>query len=93
MEVPRLRVKSELQRPAYTTATRTEDLSCICDLHHSSQQCRIPNPLSEARDGTCILAATSQVCNQPSLNANSCSAFKSLLELIWLLLGFGTLRF
>ena len=24
------------------------DLSCLCDLHHSSQQCQILNPLSEA---------------------------------------------
>ena len=29
--------------------------SCICDLHHSSQQLRILNPLSEGRDRTCIL--------------------------------------
>ena len=31
------------------------DLSCICDLHHSLWQCRILNPLSDARDQTCIL--------------------------------------
>jgi len=30
------------------------DLSCICDLHHSSQQRWILNPLSEARDRTCV---------------------------------------
>ena len=30
-------------------------------LHHSPQQCRIPNPLSKARDGTYILGVTSQV--------------------------------
>ena len=35
MKAPRLEVKSELQLPAYTTATATKDLSCICDLHHS----------------------------------------------------------
>ena len=29
MEVPRLGVKSELQLPAYTTATATPDLSCV----------------------------------------------------------------
>ena len=35
MEVPRLGVKSELQLPAYTTATAmaTPELSHICDLH------------------------------------------------------------
>ena len=52
MEVPRLRIESELQLPADTTATATPDLSCVCNLHHSSQQCRILNPLKEARDGT-----------------------------------------
>ena len=36
---------------AYATATATPDLSCICDLHHSSQQRQILNALSEARDG------------------------------------------
>ena len=55
MEVLRLGVKSELQLPVYTTATATRDLSWACDLHHSSQQCQIPGPLSEARDQTCIL--------------------------------------
>ena len=33
MEVPRLRVESELQLLAYTTATAMPDLSHICDLH------------------------------------------------------------
>ena len=54
VEVPRLGAKLELQLPAYTTATAIRDLSHICDLHHSSQQCWIFNPLSKARDQTCI---------------------------------------
>ena len=53
--VPRLGVKSELQLPAYATVTATWDLSWVCNLHHRFQQCRILNPLSEARDQTCIL--------------------------------------
>ena len=40
MEVPSLGVESELQPPAYTTATARWDLSLICDLHHSSRQPR-----------------------------------------------------
>ena len=52
MEVPRLRVESGLQPPAFTTATTTPDLSCVCDLCHRSRQCRILNPLSKAGDGT-----------------------------------------
>ena len=52
MEVPRLEVQLELQLPAYSTATAVLHLSCICDLHHSSQQCQILNPLSEARKQT-----------------------------------------
>ena len=50
MEVPRLRVKSELPLPAYTTATATPDLSHLFDLRHSLQQHRILNPLNETRD-------------------------------------------
>ena len=37
---------------AYTTATAMQDPSCACNLHHSSQQCQILNPLSKARDPT-----------------------------------------
>ena len=36
-------------------------LSHICDLHHSSQQRLILNPLSEAGDWTCILMGTSWI--------------------------------
>ena len=50
MEVPRLGVKSQLQLPAYATAKAMPDPSCIWNLHCSSWQCRIPNPMSESRD-------------------------------------------
>ena len=49
VEVPRLGVESDLQPPAYATATETPDLSRIYDLHHSSRQCWILNPLRRAR--------------------------------------------
>ena len=52
MEVPRLGFQSELQLPAYTTAIATQDPSHICNLHHSSQQCWILNPLSKFRNRT-----------------------------------------
>ena len=61
MEVLRLGVKSEMQLPAYTTATAMQDLSCVCDLHHSAGQHQILNPLSEAGYQTCILMDTSWV--------------------------------
>ena len=67
MEVPRLGVESELQLPAYTTATATRDPSHVCHLHHSSQQHGILNPLREARDQTWD---TSQVRNSLSHNGN-----------------------
>ena len=54
MEVPRLGTESELKLPAYSTATATPDPSHICDLHYSSWQCQMLNPLSEARDQTLI---------------------------------------
>ena len=62
MEVPRLGVESELQLSDYTTATATPDPSCVCDLHHSSRQRRILNPLSKVRDQTPILMDTSRIC-------------------------------
>ena len=62
MEGPRLGVESKLHLLAYASAIATQDLSHTCDLHHSSQQCQILNPLSEAGDRTCILMDTSQVC-------------------------------
>ena len=52
MEVPRLGVELELQLPAYATTTAMQDLSRIRDLYDSSWQCRVLNPLSEARDRT-----------------------------------------
>ena len=61
MEVPRLGVESELELPAYTTATATWNPSHVCDLHHSSQQRWILNPLIEVKDQSCILMDTSQV--------------------------------
>ena len=59
MEVPILGVESELQLLAYTTATATPDPSGICDLHLSSWQHWILNPLSRARDQTHVLMDTS----------------------------------
>ena len=50
MEVPRLGVESKLQPPAYARSTATWDPSHVCNLHHSSRQCRILNLLSKARD-------------------------------------------
>ena len=58
MEVPSLGVELELQLPAYTTATAKRNPSLICELHHSSRQCWILNPLRGMREGTCILVDT-----------------------------------
>ena len=50
MEVPRLRVESELQLLAYMTAMAMPYPSQVCNLHHSSRPQQILNPLSEARN-------------------------------------------
>ena len=48
---------------AFTTATAMQlNRRCGCNLHHSSWQCPILNPLSEARDWTCILVDARMVC-------------------------------
>ena len=58
LEVPRLGVELELQLPAYPTATAMQDPRHICDLHHSSWQRGMLNPLTEARDRTHLLMGT-----------------------------------
>ena len=62
MEVPGLGVKLELHLLAYTIAIAMRDCSRVCDLYHSSRQSQILNPLSKARDRTCILMDPSRVC-------------------------------
>ena len=68
------RGESEPQLPASTTATAMRDLSCLCDLHHGSWQCRILNPLSEARDQMRILVDRSWVLN-PVINSGNSGGF------------------
>ena len=91
MEVPRRGVESELQLPAYPTATATPDPSHICKLHHGSWQRWILNPLREARDRTRILMETSQVLNPFSHHGNSSQDFL-ILERTYkaILQGWGT---
>ena len=55
MEVSGIGVKLEVQ----LLATATPDPSRVCNLHHSSWQYQIFNPLSEARDQTSIRMDTS----------------------------------
>ena len=71
MEVPRLGVESELQLPAYTTATATVTLdpSHVCDLCCSLQH--ILNPLRKARDWICILMDIISGSNPLSHHGNS----------------------
>ena len=60
---------------AYSTATAMDVPSCICDLHQSSQQCQILNPLSEARDKPHVLMDTSWVCYHWAPMGNSFHSF------------------
>ena len=46
---------------AVAAGTAAWDLSCVCNLHHSSQQCQILHLLSEAKDHTWILMDTSHI--------------------------------
>ena len=71
MKVPKLRVESELQLPAYTTATTRQDLSHTRELQDSSQQRQILNPL-RSRPGTEHESSwTCWVCSLLSHNRNS----------------------
>ena len=66
-----------LQLLAYTTAIATPDPSHVCDLQHSLKQCRILNPLMEARDQTHIFMDTSWVHNPLSHMEIRADGFKS----------------
>ena len=55
MEIPGIGVKSELQLPAFNTATPMPEMSYIHDLRCSLQQCQILSLPSDARDGAHIL--------------------------------------
>ena len=68
MEFPRLGVKSGLR---FDMAWQMPGPRRICDLHHSSWQPRILNPLSEARDRAHILMDTSRAVNPLSHNGKS----------------------
>ena len=70
-DVPRLGLASELHLPAYTAVTATGHPSHVFDLHHSSWQHRILNPLREARDQTHVLMDTCEVLNPLSHKGNS----------------------
>ena len=61
MEVPRLGVELELQPSDYATATATQHPSRICNLHDSSRQRQILNPLSKARARTHNLMVPSRI--------------------------------
>ena len=59
MEFPNLGVELEPQLLAYAAVIAMWDPSHVCELHHSSQQCQILNPLRGPRDQTRILMDTS----------------------------------
>ena len=80
-----LGVEWELHLPAYTTATATQDPSCVCDLHQSSWQPRILNPLREARDWTRILMDTSQFIIAESQEELLCLLFLKHSTFVFLL--------
>ena len=86
MEVPRLEVELELYPLAYATATAVPDPSCICDLHHISWQHWILNPLSKARDWTCVLMDTSQVDYRWAMMGTPSFAYFKIELFVFLLL-------
>ena len=62
MEVPRQGVKSELQLLAYTKPPQHGIWAAFVTYTTAPSNNRIPNPLSEARDGTRIPMDTSLIC-------------------------------
>ena len=88
MEVSRIGGESELQVMATAIATASLDLSCVLQLTQYLEANWVLNPLSEARDQSCILTDTSWVHNMLSHigNSTNCSSFeKQLLVCYWAL--------
>jgi len=75
-------VESELQRPTYTTAAATPELSHTCNLHHNSGQCRILNPLIQARDQTHNLMVPSQIHFLCATTGSPDSIFLTLRKIV-----------
>ena len=71
---------TELQLPAYATATAMPDPRHVCSLHHSSWQRRIPDPLNEAKDHTHILMDTGPIrfC-YTTMGTPNCTCFNCIL--------------
>ena len=51
-----------------------QDSNILCDIHHSSLQCRILNPRSKARSQTHILLDTTWVCDRWASMGTPCTA-------------------
>ena len=69
--------------PAYTIAIAMWNPSHFCDLHHSSWQCRIVNPLSKARDRTHNLMVPCRIRVPLGHNGNSyLGLFNSRLSIL-----------
>ena len=85
MDIPGLGIKLELLLLTYTVATATPDPSRVCNLHHSSWQHWILNPLSEARNQALILMDTSWVLNLLSHNRNSPFLLFYMKLVFWIL--------
>lgn len=63
MEVPRLGVRTGATAagPPHNHSNARSEMRCVWDLHHSSLQWQIINPLNETRDGTRVLRDTSLI--------------------------------
>ena len=68
---------SQVRGQIGATATATRDPTC--DLHHSSRQCWIPEPLSETRDQTYIFKDTSCIhFHSATTETPTCVDFKEI---------------
>ena len=59
------------------------DLSCVCDLHHSSWQHQILNWLSKARDRACVLVDASQIRFRCAMMGTPTRAFGCIKRERW----------
>ena len=65
---------------AHATATATPDPSHVCDLHHSSRQRWILNPLSKARGRIWNLMLPSWICFRCATMGTPMEAFVNIFQ-------------
>ena len=88
MAIPREKAGSQARSQMKAVAadlhhtTAKSDLSQVCKQHYSSWQCQILNPLSKAKDWTCVLMDPSQIHFHSTMTGTPCYVTFRLIKMV-----------